>query len=59
VYLVGALGLGLGFIAYGALGLRRRAPVAWARTYFLLSLAYLPALTAVLALDRVSDLWAR
>ncbi|HEY3354362.1 MAG TPA: heme o synthase [Polyangia bacterium] len=55
IYFVGALVLGAAFVAYGALGLRRSAGARWARSYFLASLAYLPALTGVLALD----LWAR
>jgi protoheme IX farnesyltransferase len=51
IYFGGALGLGLGFVGYGMAGLARNAGTRWARGWFLASLAYLPALTAVMALD--------
>lgn len=46
-----ALGLGLWFLAWAIRGLRPSADVAWARGFFLFSVAYLPALILALAVD--------
>src|SRR5437868_1776337 len=51
-YLATALVAGLGFLAYGLLGLKSGADERWARNEFLFSLAYLTVLFAVLMLDR-------
>jgi protoheme IX farnesyltransferase len=53
LYLTSALILGMVFASWAFTGLDNRAGVAWARGYFFASLAYLPALTLALALDRV------
>ncbi|HTU03187.1 MAG TPA: heme o synthase, partial [Candidatus Sulfotelmatobacter sp.] len=53
VYLLGAAGLGIGVLGY-ALGLAGSRSVADARRLMLASLAYLPALFALLALDRTA-----
>ena len=52
LYLATALIAGFGFLAYGMLGLRRDAGVAWARKLFLFSLIYLPVVFGALMLDR-------
>ena len=46
-----ALGLGVWFLVWSLRGLREDAGVAWARGFFLYSIAYLPALVAALAVD--------
>ena len=46
-----ALGLGLWFVGWSLRGLRADAGVAWARGFFLFSVAYLPALILALAVD--------
>ena len=51
-YLATALVAGLGFLAYGLLGLKSDAGPRWARNLFLLSLVYLPVLFGVLMLDK-------
>lgn len=48
VYLVGAALLGALMLGWGAVGLVRRGEGAWARRLFVLSVAYLPALFALL-----------
>jgi heme o synthase len=50
-YLVTAMLLGMGFLAWAFTGLDDAAGARWARGYFLASLAYLPALTAALVID--------
>ena len=50
-YLATALVAGLGFLAYGLIGLRSDAGPRWARNLFLLSLLYLPVLFGVLTCD--------
>jgi protoheme IX farnesyltransferase len=52
LYLATALSAGLGFLAYGLLGLREGAGPRWARNLFLFSLAYLPVVFGALMLDR-------
>jgi len=52
-YLVCAMVLGMGFLAWAFTGLDDAAGPRWARGYFLASLGYLPALTAALAIDVV------
>jgi protoheme IX farnesyltransferase len=52
LYLATALLAGLGFLAYGMLGLRESAGPRWARNLFLLSLIYLPVVFGALMLDR-------
>jgi len=52
LYLAVALAAGLGFLAYGLLGLREDAGPRWARNLFLLSLIYLPVVFGALMLDR-------
>jgi protoheme IX farnesyltransferase len=52
LYLAAALLAGLGFLAYGMLGLRESAGPRWARNLFLLSLVYLPVVFGALMLDR-------
>jgi protoheme IX farnesyltransferase len=52
VYLAGALGLGALFLTCGA-GLAIVRSRVWARRVFLASLAYLPALLTLLAIDRI------
>ncbi len=51
VFLWGALGAGLGFLACAALFARRRE-IAWARRLFLASVLYLPAVCALMVFDR-------
>ena len=53
VYLLGAAGLGIGLLGY-ALGLASSRSVADARRLMLASLVYLPALFALLVLDRTA-----
>ncbi|MCX4239865.1 heme o synthase [Paraliomyxa miuraensis] len=50
-YLAAAMILGMGFLGWAFTGLDDHAGARWARGYFLASLVYLPALTAVLAID--------
>jgi len=50
-YLVAAMLLGMGFLAWAFTGLHDAAGARWARGYFLASLAYLPALIAALVVD--------
>jgi protoheme IX farnesyltransferase len=50
-YLVGSVVLGCAFLGWSFTGLDDKAGVRWARGFFFASLAYLPALTVVLALD--------
>jgi protoheme IX farnesyltransferase len=52
LYLATALLAGLGFLAYGMLGLRGSAGPRWARNLFLLSLVYLPVVFGALMIDR-------
>jgi heme o synthase len=52
MYLAVALAAGLGFLAYGLLGLSADAGPRWARNLFLLSLIYLPLLFGALMIDR-------
>ena len=52
LYLATSLVAGLGFLAYGLLGLKSDAGPRWARNLFLLSLVYLPVLFGVLMLDK-------
>lgn len=52
IYLALALLLGGGFFVCSLRGFRAAAPRRWARSLFLASLVYLPALFAALALDR-------
>jgi len=52
LYLAVALAAGLGFLAYGLLGLRASAGPRWARNLFLLSLLYLVIVFGALMLDR-------
>src|SRR5437016_1972706 len=52
LYFATALAAGLGFLAYGLLGLKSDAGPRWARNLFLLSLVYLPVLFGVLMLDK-------
>jgi len=51
VYGVIALLLGLWYLGYSLLGLRRKPDGTWARRYFFASLLYLPAITLALAVD--------
>ncbi len=51
LYLVVALLLGLGFLAWTIVGLRKPNTAKWAREVFVLSLVYLPALTLALVVD--------
>jgi protoheme IX farnesyltransferase len=51
LYMVVALLLGLGFLTWTVLGLRRPNTGKWARQVFVLSLVYLPALTLALVVD--------
>jgi len=51
LYGVAATVLGGGFLAYGVLGLLRRAGGAWARKTFLYSVAYLAVLVTFLLID--------
>lgn len=51
LYLWCAMLLGMAFLGWAFTGLDDDAGPRWARGYFLASLAYLPALTAALALD--------
>ncbi len=51
LYVYGAFGLGMAFLAYAFLGLDDDAGPRWARRFFFASLAYLPLLTAFLAVD--------
>ncbi len=50
-YLLCAMVLGMAFLGWAFTGLDDAAGARWARGYFLASLAYLPALTAALAID--------
>lgn len=50
-YLVGSVVLGCLFLGWGFTGLDDKAGVRWARGFFFASLVYLPALTAILAID--------
>jgi protoheme IX farnesyltransferase len=51
VYGAFAAALGLWYLGYSILGVRRVKDANWARRYFFASLIYLPAVTLVLALD--------
>src|SRR5229473_2910705 len=51
LYLATALSAGLGFLAYGLLGLREGAGPRWARNLFFLSLIYLPVVFGALMVD--------
>jgi protoheme IX farnesyltransferase len=51
-YLLAAILLGGGFLAYAFAGLRENAGPRWARKLFLFSLVYLPLLFCALLLDR-------
>ncbi len=51
VYGAFAAALGLSYLGYSILGVRRVKDANWARRYFFASLIYLPAVTLVLALD--------
>ncbi|MGM0577304.1 MAG: heme o synthase [Myxococcota bacterium] len=53
LYLMVALGSGLGFLAWSLTGLRAQTGPRWARNFFLASLAYLPLLTIAFVLDRL------
>ncbi|HUH03016.1 MAG TPA: heme o synthase [Kofleriaceae bacterium] len=53
-YLATALVLGLAYLAYGVLGLRRDTGPRWARRFFLASIVYLPVLFIVLVLDGIN-----
>jgi heme o synthase len=53
-YLLGALLLGTGFLAWSFTGLDDAAGPRWARGFFLASLVYLPALVLVLVLDGIA-----
>ncbi len=50
-YLVCAVVIGTGFLAWSFTGLNDQAGVRWARGFFFASLVYLPALTLALVLD--------
>lgn len=50
-YVIVALAVNAWFLRFGLLGLRRDADSAWARRFFLASLAYVPALALGLAVD--------
>jgi protoheme IX farnesyltransferase len=52
LYFAVAVVAGLGFLAYGMLGLRKGAGVRWARTLFFLSIVYLPVVFGALMFDR-------
>jgi heme o synthase len=52
LYFAVAVVAGLGFLAYGMLGLRQSAGVKWARTLFFLSIVYLPVVFGALMFDR-------
>jgi protoheme IX farnesyltransferase len=52
LYLAAALVAGLGFLAYGLMGLRESAGPKWARTEFGLSLLYIVVLFGALMIDR-------
>jgi protoheme IX farnesyltransferase len=54
LYLVVALAAGLGFLAYGLLGLRESSGPRWARNLFFLSLIYLPVVFGALMVDRAT-----
>ncbi|MEZ4468519.1 MAG: hypothetical protein R3F43_29795 [bacterium] len=51
IYLSLAALLGLGLVGMAVRGLRTEKPVAWARSYFLYTLAYLTLLFAALLVD--------
>lgn len=53
VYGVGALAVSLWFLSKCLYGFRSMAPAKWARRVFLASLVYLPALGAVIIVDRL------
>jgi protoheme IX farnesyltransferase len=53
LYMIVALLLGLGFLGWTLLGLRRPDTGKWARQVFVLSLVYLPALTLALVVDLI------
>ncbi|MFT5434611.1 MAG: protoheme IX farnesyltransferase [Myxococcota bacterium] len=53
IYLVGSLGVSLWFLSTIIRGFRTMRPAPWARRVFLASLVYLPALGAVLIVDRL------
>jgi len=55
LYMVVALLLGLGFLAWTVAGLGRANTGKWARQVFMLSLVYLPALTLALVADLLVD----
>lgn len=57
LYFVLASLLGLGFLLYSLVGLEEGAGSRWARSFFLYSLIYLPALVAALAADRWLEAW--
>lgn len=52
-YLATALVLGLPYLGYGLLGLRRDTGPRWARRFFLASIVYLPIVFIVLVIDGV------
>jgi protoheme IX farnesyltransferase len=52
LYFAVAVISGLGFLAYGMLGLRKESGVRWARTLFFLSIVYLPVVFGALMFDR-------
>jgi len=52
LYLAVALAAGLGFLAYGLVGLRQDAGPRWARNLFAFSLIYLPVVFGALMIDR-------
>lgn len=53
IYGIAAIALGLWWLAVGIAGLRPEAGVQWARSFFRVSIIYLPALMVALSLDVV------
>jgi protoheme IX farnesyltransferase len=51
LYLMTAIVLGLVFFVWGCLGFRKNAGAAWAKSFFLASIIYLPVLLGALAWD--------